>query len=200
MHDDVGAVLDGTNQIGSAESVVYDQRQSVAVSHIGHGAYVDQVAVGITESLDKQGLCRRAYRLLEIGRIRRVDKCGGHAVDRQSIVEQIVSPAIDSVGGHDMIALRHQPEYGIGHGSGAGRQRQNGHAAFESGHALLEHILGGIGEPAVDVALLLEIETGRSLGRAAENIGCGLVHRYRAGIGGRIGMLLPHMELHRLEM
>lgn len=56
VHDDICAVLDGTNQIGRAEGVVDHERNAVAVCDVGNRADVGHVAVGIAQRLDENRL------------------------------------------------------------------------------------------------------------------------------------------------
>ena len=63
---------------------------------------------------------------------------------------------------------------GIGDGRCAGGRGQSGHAALKGRHALLEHVLRGVCQAAVDVARVRQAEAGRSLRAVAEHIGCRL--------------------------
>ena len=54
---DVGAVLQGPDQIRCAEGVVHYQGDAVPVGHFCHALNVEHVAVGIAEGLGYDGLC-----------------------------------------------------------------------------------------------------------------------------------------------
>ena len=66
----------------------------------------------------------------------------------------------------------------------------NGHRAdpaLERGDALLQHVLGRVHDPRVDVAELGEPEQRRGVLGVAEDVGRRLVDRGGAGAGGRVG-------------
>ena len=59
---------------------------------------------------------------------------------------------------------------GVGYGCGSGGQRQGSHAALESGHALFQYILGGVGEVSVDIARVGQAEARRGMSGIVEHI------------------------------
>ena len=87
----------------------------------------------------------------------------------------------------------------IGDGGGAGGGGQGRRAPLQGGDPLLKHIGGGIHQAGVDVPLLRQAEAGRGLIAVLEPIGGGHVNRHGAGVGGRIGLLLPGVQLQRFE-
>ncbi|TPW13306.1 MAG: cystathionine-beta-synthase domain harboring protein [Acidimicrobiaceae bacterium] len=60
-------------------------------------------------------------------------------------------------------------------------------ATLEAGDALLERGDGGVGDAAVDVAVLLQREQVGRVRRVLEHEARGLEHRYRPRSGGRVG-------------
>ena len=111
------------------------------------------------------------------------------------MLKEVIGAAIDGLSGYDMVSRLGEVEDRIGHGSRAGGQRERTDAAFQGCNALFQHIEGGIGQPAVDIAGILQAETGRGVLRIAEYIRRGLVDRDGTCIGRGIGLLLAHMEL-----
>ncbi len=88
---------------------------------------------------------------------------------------------------------------GVGDGRRAGGHRQSRHAPFQGGDAPLKHILGGVGQTAVDVAALRQAEAVRRLPAVGKHIGGGGVDGHGPGVGGGVGLFLPHMELEGFE-
>ena len=152
MDHDVGAVLDGPDQVGGAESVVDDQRQAVAVGQIGQGVDVGNVGVGVAQGLDVQGLGVVLNGGLHRGKVVDVDEGGLDAVERQGVGQQVIRAAVDGLLGHDMFPGGGQRLDGVGDGRCAGGQSQRCHAALQCCHPLFQHVLRGIGQPSVDVA------------------------------------------------
>lgn len=68
-------------------------------------------------------------------------------------------------------------------------------AAFQGRNALFQHVLSGIGQPAVDIPSVSKPKSGGGVDRIAEHIAGGLVDGYRPCVGGGVGLLLTHMEL-----
>lgn len=60
---------------------------------------------------------------------------------------------------------------------------------------LFQHILGGIGQPSINIAGIGQSKTGSGMGGVSEHIGGGLVNGHRPGIGSGIGLFLAHVEL-----
>ena len=58
----------------------------------------------------------------------------------------------------------------VEHGGGARGQSHRGRAAFEEADALLQHVLGGVHDPGVDVAQLLQGEQVGGVLGALEHI------------------------------
>ena len=69
-----------------------------------------------------------------------------------------------------MVAGLGEVEERICHRRGAAGHGQCGHATLECGHALLEHLLRGVGEASVYVARLLEVKAVGGVLRVVENV------------------------------
>ena len=88
---DVCAVLDGADQVRGAEGVVDDQRQAVLVGNGGDGINVGDIAVGVAQGLQIDGLGVGLDGVLHFGQIVSVDKGGGHAELGQGVLQQVVA-------------------------------------------------------------------------------------------------------------
>ena len=165
----------------------------------GDGFEVRQVGVRVAEGLEIDELGVLLDGILELLRVLGGDEGGGDAVARQGVTQQVEGAAIDVLGRHDVVAALRDVTHGILHGGGAGSDRQAGGTAFEGGDAILEHTLGGVGQTAVDVARVSQTEAGLGVIEVMEDVAGGLVDRHRAGVGGRVGLLLSDMQLQRLK-
>ena len=117
----------------------------------------------------------------------------------QGVSQQVVAAAVDGLLCHDVVTGLCQRLDGVGDGGSAGSGGQSSHAALQSSDALLEHILRGIGQAAVDVARIGQTETVSGVLAVAEHIGSGLVDGHGAGIGCGIGLLLANVKLQGLK-
>ena len=192
-------MLDGPDQVGRAEGVVDDQGQAVRVGDGRDGVDVGDVGVGVAQGLQVHGLGVGPDGGLHLLQVVGVDEGGLHPEVGQGLAQQVVAAAVDGLLGHDVVALLGQGLDGVGDGRRAGGHRQGRGAALQGRHTLFQHLLGGVGQPAVDVAALGQAEAGLRLGRVAEYIGGGLVDGHRPGVGGGVGLLLAHVELQCLE-
>ena len=157
------------------------------------------IAVGVAQGLQIDSLGVGLDGILHLGQVMGVDEGGGNAELGQGVLQQVVAAAVDGLLCHDVVTGLCQCLNGVGDGSSAGSGSQSSHAAFQSGNALLEHILSGVGQTAVDVAGVCQTEAVRSVLAVAEHIGSGLVNGHCAGIGRRIGLLLANVQLKGLK-
>ena len=84
--------------------------------------------------------------------------------------KQVVGTAVDSFGGDKMIAGLGEVLQGIGDGGGPGGDGQRGNASFECGNPAFKDVLGGVGQAAVDVARVGQVEPRLCVGRIPEYI------------------------------
>lgn len=187
VHDDVGAVLEGAAEIGRGNGVVDDQGDAVVVGDLGDGLDVGDVALRVAEGLDKDGLCLGVDEGGEGLGLAVVGEAGGDAVLRKGVGQQVVGPPIEGAGGEDVVAGLGDGEDGVGDGGLAGGYGERAYPAFEGGEALLEHVVGGIHNPAVDVAGDLEVEEVGAVLGGVEGVGGGLVDGDGDGLGGGVG-------------
>ena len=96
--------------------------------------------------------------------------------------------AVERTRRHDMrpgTHQRHNRQMQRGLAAG-GRDRTD--TALQRGNTLLEHRVGGIAQPRIDMTGALDIEQRGGLVRVAKNEGGALVDGGRAGAGCRIGL------------
>ena len=199
VHHDVCAVLDGTDEVRSAEGIVNDQRQAVLVGYGGNGVDIRDIAVGVAQSFQIDGLGVGLDGILHLSQIVCVHKGGGDAELGQGVLQQVVAAAVDGLLGHDVVTGLCQCFDGVGDGSGTGGGCQSSHAALQSSDALLEHVLRGVGQAAIDVAGICQTKAVCCVLAVAEHIGSGLIDGHGAGIGCGIGLLLANVKLQGLK-
>ena len=193
-------MLDGPDEVGRTEGVVDDQGQAVGMSNGRNGVNVRDVAVRIAQGFQIDGLGVGPDSGGDGLQVVGVHKGGLHPELGQGVGQQVVTAAVDGLLGHDVIPRLGQRLDGIGDRRGAGGQRQRRHAPLQSGDPLLQHVLGGVGQPSVDVPCVRQTKPGSGVGGVAEDIAGGLVDGHRPGVGGGVGLLLPHMELQCLKL
>lgn len=103
MHDDIGAMLDRTEQERARERIVHDKRQAMLMGNGRDRLNIEQVALRIADALGEQRLRLVGNRLAEIIRIARIDEPDGDAELLQRRREQIVRSAIQAGGRYDLI-------------------------------------------------------------------------------------------------
>ena len=113
---------------------------------------------------------------------------------------QVERTAVEVIGSHDVVARSEKILQSIGHSRRAACHSQGSHAALQGRHALLEDRLSGISEATIDIARITQRKAVGSMLRVAEHVRSSLIDRHRAGIGGGVGLLLPHVQLQRFEM
>ena len=200
VNNNVSAVLNGADQVRGAEGVVDDQGQAVLVGNLGNGVNVGNVRVGVAQGLQVDGAGVLLDGVLDLGQIVGIHKGGGHAESGQGVLQQVGGAAVDGLLGNDVAAVLGQGLDGVVDGGGAGSHSQGSHAALKGCDALLEHILGGVGQTAVNVAGVLQVEAVSGVLGVMEHVGSGLVNRHGAGIGDGVSLLLANMPLQGLKM
>ena len=136
---------------------------------------------------------------LHLCQVMGIDEGGLDAVLAQGVLQQVIAAAVDGLLGHDVVAGLGQRLNGVADGGCAGSHSQSGHAALQRCDPLLEDVLGGVGQAAIDVAGVGQAEAVGCVLAVAEHIGSGLVDGHRAGIGGGIGLLLANVKLQGLK-
>ena len=149
---------------------------------------VEHVAARVAQRLGEQQLGVRPDRGAPLlGVVGVVDEADLDPQLGERVVEEVVRAAVERGGGHEVVARLGDVEDGEGLGGLAGGERDGGQPALERGDALLEHVLGGVHDPRVDVAELGEPEQRGGVLGVAERVGRGLVDRGGARAGRRVG-------------
>ncbi len=170
------------------------------VGNGGDGVQIGNVAVGIAQSFQIDGLGVGLNGRFHLSQVVGVHKRGGDAELRQRVGQQVIASAVDGLLSHNVIAGLGQGLNGIGDGRGAGGGGQGGASALQGRNALFQNVLGGVGQPAVNVAGVLKAEAGGRVGGVAEYIAGGLINGDGPGIRCGVGLLLAHMQLQRFKM
>ena len=199
MHHHICAVLNGADQIRGAEGVVDHQRQAVAVCDLGNGVNIRNIAVGVAQRFNIHCLGVGLNGVFHLGQIMRIHKSGLNAVQRQRVLQQVAGAAVNGFLRHDMLACLGQCLNGIGDGGCARGHGQTGHAALQSGNAILKHALCRVGQAAVDIACIGQAKAVGCVLAVAEHIAGGGVNGHSACIAGGVRRFLAHMKLQGLK-
>ena len=171
------------------EGVVDDDRHALGVGDVGDGADVVDVEARVADGLEEHGLGALVDRRPEGLGLQPVDELHGDAQLGQRVVEQVVGAAVEAARGDDVVARAGEVEDRQRLGRLAGRDREGRDAALERGDALLEHPVGRVHDPGVDVPELLEPEQARRVGRVVEHVGGRGVDRDGARVGRWVRLL-----------
>eukprot|EP00906_Rhabdomonas_costata_P008898 RCo012629 len=199
-HHNVRAMVNGPAQEAAhPEGVVDDQGHPVVVGQLGQPSNVRDIVPWVPHRLNVQGFGVGVDEGREVLQRIRGRKLHLDAQPGQSDLELVESAAVQVGRGDDIVALRAQRGDGQELRSVARRGRQGCQPALQRGHPLLEHIRGGVHDPGVDVAKLLQTEKPRGVLVAVEDVGRGGVDRrgtgLRRGGGGLSGVQLQRLEL-----
>ena len=108
---------------------------------------------------------------------------------RKSLREQRPRPAVEAVGGNEVLSrMRNRQDRRSNGGLAAGKGQPAG-AAVERRQALFQDVGGGVHQAGVDVAEFAQGEQIRSVLRAVKHVARGRIDRNGAGCGGGIGYL-----------
>ena len=121
VYHDVSAVFDRTDQIRSAEGIVYDNRKPLPVRERRDRVDVRNIAVRIAEGFQVNGLGIRADCRFDFLQIMRVNKGCFDPKRFECVREQVLSPAIYGLLANDVVPLLRERLDGIGDGRRAGR-------------------------------------------------------------------------------
>ena len=200
MHHDVGTVFQRANQVRRTEGVVNHHRDLVLVGNLRNGLDIRDVGVRVAEGLDQDELgvfLDGAFNFFEVAGVHE----GSLNPERtERVFQEVVGTAVNGTLSHNMVTLAGESRDGVSEGCGTRSDGETGDTAFEGSDALFENVLRGVGEAAVDVAGILQVEAVRSVLGAVENVRGGLVNRYRARIGCGVRLFLANVELKRFEV
>src|SRR5581483_9968615 len=102
-------------------------------------------------------------------------------------IELRVSAAVKSAGRNDFVAGTGETAERKELRGLSARRRERRHAAFESRHALLENVRGGIHNPRINVPELLQSEQRCRMFRVIKRERCALINGHRARMAGGVG-------------
>ena len=187
------AVFDGTDQIRGAEGIVDDQGQAVLMGNFCNSIDIGNIAVGIAQGLqvNRPGVFLNG--VFHFTQVMGIYKSRVDAESRQRVFQQIETAAVDGLLGHDMPAVSRQCLHSVGHRRCARGKGQRCAASFQCSQPFFQHILGGIGQPSVNVAGIFQTEPVRCVLAVVEHIGSGLVNRHRPGIRRRVCLFLSNV-------
>jgi len=187
VHDDVGPELQGPAEVRGGERRVHDQRQAVRPGDLGEAAQVGDLARRVGDDLGEQQLGPVADGGGEVVGVAAADERRVDAESAQRHVELHVGAAVQPGGRDDVIAGAGQGREGeeLGRLSAGGGHRPD--AALQVRHPFLEHVDGGVRDPRVDGAVLLEGEQVGRIGGVLEHEGRAVVDRRGPRPDPRIG-------------
>ena len=199
VDDDVGAPLQGPDEVRGRHGVVDDQGDPRLVRHAGDALDVEDVLLGVGDGLGEERLRVRAHRRSPgVQVVGVLDERGGDAELGERVVQQVVRSAVQAGAGDDVVADLGEVEQRDRLGGLPAGHEQRPHPTLQARDALLDDVVRGVHQPGVDVAELLEPEQVRGVLRAFEHVGGGLVDRQRARPGRGVGALAG-VDLSRLE-
>jgi len=189
VDDDVGAVLDGTQQVGGGERGVDRQRQAVVVGDRGHGGHVEHLEAGVAERLGEHHAGLGPDGVGEGLGVAGVDEGGGDAEPGHGEVQQVVAAAVDVAAGDHVVAGVEQGGHGKVECRLAAGRAHGTDTALEGGYALLEHGDRRVGDARVEVAADLQVEESGGVVHGVEHERRGLVDGHGPGSRGGVGLL-----------
>ncbi|MNZ66269.1 hypothetical protein D3C78_844880 [compost metagenome] len=187
VHHDVGAVLERPAEDRRGHGVVDDQRHAVAVRGVGQGLQVDDVAGRVADGFAEHRLGALVDQRFQCGDVVMGCEARLDAEARQGVRQQVVSPAIQLGHRDDVVAGLGDGLDRIGDRRHARGHRQRPDATFQRSDAFLQHGVGRVHDPRIDVAGHLQVEQVGAVLGVVERVGGGLVDRHGHRPGGRIG-------------
>ncbi|MDQ1113057.1 hypothetical protein QE418_002505 [Microbacterium testaceum] len=199
VHDDVGAVLEGADQVRGRDRVVDDERHTRLVRRVGDRADVEDVDLGVADGLGEEQLRVRSDRGAPLlGVVLVLDERGLDAELGEGVLEEVVGAAVDRARRDDVVAGLCDVEHGEGLGRLAAGDEEGAGAALEARDALLDDVLRGVLDARVDVAELGQREEVRGVVGVVEHVRGRLVDRGGASLRDRVG-LRTRVDLLGLE-
>src|SRR5581483_1984374 len=198
VHHDVRAPLDRPAQVGRGHGVVDDKGNLGLVRDLRERLDVDNVDERVAERLGVEQLGVLADGAAEVFRLIRGHECRVDAELLEIDVQQRVRAAVERGGGDDVVAARAERQDRGDLGGLAGRAGKRRAAAFERGHALLEHRHRRVRDARIDVAEGLQVEKAGGMVRGVEDERGRLIDRRGARAGGGVRNL-PGVQGERFE-
>ena len=164
MHDDVRTVRQGVEDERGRDGVVDDEGHTDLMGHRGDGLDVEDVGLGVGDGLGEEGLGVRLHgRPPGVRVVLCLDEGHLDAQALEGVLQQVDGAPVERRRGDDVVACLGDVEQGQGRRGLAARDEQGTDAALERRDPLLDHGLGGVHDPGVDVAELLEREKVRGV-------------------------------------
>ena len=199
VYHHIHTMLEGTYKDG-CEGVIYNEEYAVTVCHLGNGIQVGHIAVGVAEGLGVDDLGVGTYCGLQCLQVVYVHDAVFHALGGQRVGDEIEGAAVEVVGCHDVITILKHVLQCIGDGCSTACHGQTCHSALQRSHSSLKHILGAVGQSAVDVAGITQSEAVGSMLGVVENIAGSLIDRHCASVACGVGGLLTNMKCQSLKV
>ena len=187
VHDDVGAVLERPAEDRRGHGVVDDQRHTMAVGGVGQGLEVDDIAGRVADRFAEYGLGALIDQRFQGGDVIVGGEAHLDAGARQGVGEQVVGAAVELGHRDDVVADFGEGLHRVGDGRHAAGHGQGADPAFQRRDALLQHVVGRVHDPRIDVARHLEVEQVGAVLGVVEGERGGLVNRHGHRLGGRVG-------------
>ena len=188
----------GRQSQGVAKVFVDEEGKPRIVRDRGDHRDVQHFAARIAHGLSEHEPGVRADRGPECVGIARVHERGLDPEAGEGVLEQVMASAVERPGSDDVVARARDGRDGEVKRCLPARHREGAESAFEGRHSLLEHGVGGIREPGVDVAGALEVEEPRRVVGVGEDEGGALIDG-RGPCPGRGIRRLPGMQAERVE-
>ena len=98
-----------------------------------------------------------------------------------------------------MVAAGCQRQNCVGYCCSSGSERQSCNSSFQRRYSLLENVLCGVGQSAVNISGVSQAKTVSRVLAAVEHIRCRLINRNCTGIRNRICLFLSYVKLKCIE-
>ena len=188
MHDDVGAMLERTDEVGRGQGIVDDEGQLVLLGNRRNRRQIGDDAAGIGDGFNENRLGAPGDRRLEAGEIVGVGPFHSPAEILVGMVELVDRAAIQFCGGDKFIPrlhqrVKHQMLRGMARG-----HRQRRRAALKGRNPFLQHRIGRVGDAGVDIAKSLQAKQRGGMIDIIEHESRGLVDWRRPRAGCRVGL------------
>ena len=142
MNNDIRAVLNGSDKIGSAEGIVNNQRQAVLVSKLCKRVDIGNIAVGVSESFNINGSRIVFYRRFNLVKVVNINKRSGNSEAREGVGKQVVGAAVNRFLRNKMSAVLTESLKNICNRGSARSSCKSCNAALKSSYSLFKNILG----------------------------------------------------------
>ena len=186
---DVDAVFEGPEERGSEDGIIHQDGDAVGVGNVGDGLEIGNVVAGIADRFEENQTGVVIHQLVDLFGVIGVEEADFDAEFGEGLGEEGVGAAVEAGGGDDVLAGAGDGEDGGGDGSLSAGEGEGGGATFESGHALLEDVVGGVHQTGVDETELLEREKVSGVFSVVKDVACGGEDGDGAGAGGGVGLL-----------